>query len=735
MDSLLTGTGWLVMLSWLLVVAGGVLVMVWAIGRLGRREESGEDAAAVASLQRRYARGEIVREEYQRGRAELLRSRSDPPPARLAGSTASGPHHLEVWAAGLSLAAGLIHLVAAPEHLREWWGYGYFFLAAAIGQVLYAQLLFRGDRRGPAFYAAGLLGTLGIIALYAITRTMGIPLFGPAAGEVEPIGALDLPSKLVELALVVVLAILLQRSRSARVRASEAQSTPSGPSDERRVDRDQRSYRLSRRALLIGLAGGAVGLLGFLAIAERWLPRRSPARAAEPGEGLLAASPRARAANGTMEIQLTAEEVAWELAPGKRIKALSYNGQVPGPELRVREGERLRVVFTNRLSVPTTIHWHGVDVPNPMDGVPDLTQPAVQPGDTFVYEFDARPAGTRWYHTHFASTQQLDRGLYAPLIIEPAEPEPNPPDREYILVLSAWVTGQGSPLPPSDGMMGWMMGGMMGPRSSDPGYDTLAVNGKAFPATQPLLVREGDRVRLRLINASGARTHLIFLEGHRLRVTHTDGNPLQQPVTVDAVPIAPAERYDVEFTADRPGVWSLHDLLPGQTEAGLRVQVVYDGHEGQTEAPLRRDAAGLALWSYAAGRGADTLPVPAGSTRDYRLTLSGGMMGSDVWTINGRAYPDTDPLPVRRGDRVRLRLFNMSMESHPMHLHGHSFRLNAIGVRRLAAPLVKDVVDVQPMEAAELEFVADNPGNWLFHCHKPMHMEGGMVALVRYESG
>jgi FtsP/CotA-like multicopper oxidase with cupredoxin domain len=461
-------------------------------------------------------------------------------------------------------------------------------------------------------------------------------------------------------------------------------------------------------------------------------------------------SPAQAAPSNVVETTLTAREVQWELSPGKRVAALAYEGRVPGPELRAREGQRLRVTLANQLSVPTTIHWHGVDVPNSMDGAPDLTQPAVQPGASFTYEFDARPAGTRWFHTHFASTDQLDRGLYAPLIIEPATAETDPPHREYTLVFGAWVTGQSAPVPDPNGggMMGSgsMMGpgGMMGPGSgrsggmmggaNDPAYDTFTVNGKAYPSTAPLVVGEGERVRLRLINASGARTHLIHLEGHRLRVTHTDGNALQAPVEVDVVPIAPSERYDVELTANRPGVWSLHDLAPGQTEAGLRVPVVYAGREGQPEAPLRTGAGGLQSWSYGLGRGVDRLPRPSGATREFPLTLSGGMMGSDAWTINGQVYPSTDPLWIGPGDLVRLRLFNMSMQNHPMHLHGFSFRLTEVGGRVLDAPLIKDVVDLQPMERAELEFVADNPGDWMFHCHKPMHMDGGMVTLVRYRA-
>ena len=459
--------------------------------------------------------------------------------------------------------------------------------------------------------------------------------------------------------------------------------------------------------------------------------------------------------DGVREIRLEAGEVMWELAPGKRIKAMTYNGQVPGPELRVQAGERVRVVLTNALAEPTTIHWHGVDVPNAMDGVPGVTQKPVNPGETFVYEFEARPAGTRWYHTHFQGHRQLDLGLYAPLIIEPAQPEPFPFDREYTLVLDDWATGSGRPLPStqegtagSRGGMGGMMGrgmgrmmegmmgrdgmgGMMG-GAHTPAYDTMTINGKAYPATAPLAVRQGERVRLRLINASADHTHIVRLAGHRLQVTHTDGNPLVRPVAVDAVPISPSERYDVFFVADRPGVWFLYCAEPGHAGAGEQVRVVYEGYEeAKPEAPME-GAAGLRVWRYGLGQGREILPPPSGREHTFDLTLSGGMMGSDAWTINGKQYPRTDPMHLRKGDLARVRLLNHSMEAHPMHLHGQSFTVLAINGQRLAQPLVKDSVDVEAhMGSAVIAFTAANPGDWLFHCHKPMHMEGGMIALAQ----
>jgi len=478
---------------------------------------------------------------------------------------------------------------------------------------------------------------------------------------------------------------------------------------------------------------------------------------ASPGRQLVVAGDRAAAqrdAAPVRTVELEVREATWEIAPGRTIKAMTYNGRVPGPEIRAREGERLRVVLRNALAEPTTVHWHGVDVPNAMDGVPDITQKPVAPGESFIYEFDARPAGTRWYHTHFREHRQMDLGLAAPLIIDAAGPEPMTYDREITLVLDDWATGSGPALPPTPegtavgrrGMGGMMGGGMMGGRGMggmmgggmmhgramhEPAYDTMTINGKAYPATEPLLLRKGERVRLRIVNASAEHTHVVRLAGHRLHVTHTDGNPLVAPVAVDAIPVAPSERYDAVVVAERPGAWFFHCTQPGHAAAGERMVVAYAGHEARRPAEPDLDVSGVVVWHHALGRGQDVLPDAAGQTRTFDLTLSGGMMGSEIWTINGKVYPRTDPLPVKRGDRAVIRLRNMSPEAHPMHLHGQSFRVLALNGARHARPLVKDTVDVPAhMGSAVIEFTAHNVGDWFFHCHKPMHMDGGMIAVV-----
>jgi multicopper oxidase len=220
--------------------------------------------------------------------------------------------------------------------------------------------------------------------------------------------------------------------------------------------------------------------------------------------------------------------------------------------------------------------------------------------------------------------------------------------------------------------------------------------------------------------------------GHRVHVTHTDGNPLEAPVVVDAIPIAPSERYDVVLTAERPGAWILHCTQPGHAAAGEQMVVLYEGNSAAKLAPASAGLDGLRLRHYGLGRGRQILPSPRGATRTFEQTLGGGMMGSDVWTINGKVWPRTDPLALARGERAVVRFRNMSMEAHPMHLHGQSFQVLAINGVRVEVPIVKDSIDVEGhMGAAVVEFPARNPGDWLLHCHKPMHMDGGMISLVK----
>jgi FtsP/CotA-like multicopper oxidase with cupredoxin domain len=426
-------------------------------------------------------------------------------------------------------------------------------------------------------------------------------------------------------------------------------------------------------------------------------------------------------ANKTREINLVAEPAKFEVGDRGVFDRWLYNGQFPGPEIRVHEGERLRVTLMNRLPEGTTIHWHGLPVPNPMDGVPDITQPAIPRGGTFVYEFDAVPSGSFMYHSHFAL--QPDRGLVGPLVVEEKKAHINY-DRDYTLLLTDFLPGA----PGSLGSMPNASGGTISMQV--PPYAALLINGRLPEDPAVFNVKTGERARIRLINPSGTTIYRVAIGGHPVTITHVDGKPVE-PFRVGALHIAPGERYDILVEAKSSGAWPIaaypdNDLPPAR--AILR-------YTDSNEASPRE---GVVPEGLASGRmlqlgdlRALDLPEMRKPNRTFNLILSGGVrspgarMGQE-WFMNGQAYPNASPLEIHQGEAVRFRLINQSAMPHPMHLHGHFFRV---------ANVIKDTAIVWTQAGhVDLDFVANNPGAWLFHCHNLYHMEAGMVRLVRYVS-
>jgi manganese oxidase len=229
----------------------------------------------------------------------------------------------------------------------------------------------------------------------------------------------------------------------------------------------------------------------------------------------------------TKVFELNAQHVRWEVLPGEFVDAYGYNGSVPGPLIRATEGDKVRINFTNQLPEPTVIHFHGPKLPNSMDGVAGVTQKVIAPGQTFTYEFVAQPGGTFMYHTHHNSAEQEAKGLYGVFIVDPKVP-PVAYDKEYVQVLSE-------------------LGGF------------YLINGKAFPATDQIEAKSGERVLIRLVNL-GQMTHPMHMHGHPFKIVGTDGYPVPsgQELTKDVVNIGPGERYDLLVTADNPGTWLFH---------------------------------------------------------------------------------------------------------------------------------------------------------------------------------
>ncbi len=267
---------------------------------------------------------------------------------------------------------------------------------------------------------------------------------------------------------------------------------------------------------------------------------------------------------------------SWEPVKGVKAPAITINGTVPGPLIRVTEGDRVVVTVRNNLEESTSIHWHGLHVPNAMDGVDGLTQEAIKPGQTFRYEFLASHAGTFMYHSHShaRAIEQIDAGLYGMFVIDPQNPQGHPKfDRELLMMLSAWNIAEGG---------GHEMGGMQ--------YNYFTINGRAYPDAPEWAVKRGDVVRIRIANVSNL-VHPMHLHGHDFVVLAKDGEPLKTPQTMNTVNVAPGETYDIAFAANNPGAWvfhchELHHTMNGSTQPGGLIQVIrYEGSAAVPAAP------------------------------------------------------------------------------------------------------------------------------------------------------
>jgi len=329
------------------------------------------------------------------------------------------------------------------------------------------------------------------------------------------------------------------------------------------------------------------------------------------------------------------------------VRAWGYNGQVPGPEVRVREGDRVRVTLRNRLPVPTTIHWHGVNLPPAMDGPAGLNQAAVEPGAEFVYDFVATPAGTRWYHSHADPALQVPLGLYGPLIIEPRAPL-RTFDREYTYILAEWdlelspevaagTAGRG----PRDRLL----------RGGELGADLFLLNGRTHGAIPPVRLATGERVLIRLINA-GHLPHAVHLHGHSFKIVATDGNPVPLGLewVKDTVLVGPAERYDLEFVGDNPGVWMFHCHMEHHMANGMMTLVQYDGAvpTGPAAAFVDAEGTGTPGGDMPAGNhtGMDTTaPTPIAAPSPPAVGPASGAV-AEIAMVDDRFDPNNLTIPA-----------------------------------------------------------------------------------------
>lgn len=435
-----------------------------------------------------------------------------------------------------------------------------------------------------------------------------------------------------------------------------------------------------------------------------------------------------------LTIPITVESTEIDLA-GIIVKTWAYNGKVPGPEIRLKEGERLCVPVTNSVSDPTLLHWHGISLKNQMDGT-RLTQAAIMPNETFTYDFVVPEAGTHWYHSH--SGKQADFGLYAPLIVEPRKEELSY-DREYVLVLDDWSHGV-APKPKNKSTAGRRANfggyGQFSAKTSDwndlephisfggRAYPFYLVNGQ--PSADPAVfdVRKGDKVRFRIINAAADTAFRFAISGHDLTVTHADGMPVE-PVTVKAIRIGMAERYDVIIDTNAPQTAQIGILPEGKRGFGRALLRYKDA--SRSNIPLidfQPEELEQRLLNYKDLVGRFPPKVGQGVKPDKIFDMILHATAIEVADLREEA-----PIIVSKGDIIRFNFKNESKNWHPIHMHGHHFHILNSGFA------LKDTAVVSS-DGGKLSWIwkADNPGAWLMHCHNLYHNKDGMMRIILYES-
>jgi FtsP/CotA-like multicopper oxidase with cupredoxin domain len=447
-----------------------------------------------------------------------------------------------------------------------------------------------------------------------------------------------------------------------------------------------------------------------------------------PANSAMPASTASAAGGTAPDFTLEIAPYLFEASPKHRYQTIAYNGQVPGPLLRMRQGREITVEVRNRSADSEIVHFHGLFLPSEIDGAMEEGTPMIPPGGSARYTFAPDPAGFRWFHTHTFAGNDLRKaqfgGQHGFLLIEPSDATADAPkyDREIFLALHDWGARE---MASADG-------------STMPMYDVSTINGKMLGFGEPMRVKQGERVMMHILNSSPTEVHWIALAGHSFRVVALDGNDVAQPRAVDMLRLAPAERVSAIVEMNAPGVWVLGEVRRHVQATGMGVVLEYANATG---APRWIQPPDL-TWDYsqfAAQTGAPASATgPAGSANEaieIPLIFDSKFEGHgnpETWRINGKSYPDTEEPVLQAGKRYRLAMKNLSNNEHPIHLHRHTFEVTQLGDGPLMRGLRKDVVLIPAKSTSTVEFTADHPGKTLFHCHQQDHMDRGFMMVFRY---
>jgi FtsP/CotA-like multicopper oxidase with cupredoxin domain len=441
-----------------------------------------------------------------------------------------------------------------------------------------------------------------------------------------------------------------------------------------------------------------------------------------------------------------------ELSPKHIISTATYNGQFPGPLLRFKEGQKVTVDIINDTDTPEQLHWHGQIVPVDVDGAAEEGTPYVPAHGQRRISFVPQPSGYRFYHTHNRGGADLAAGQYSGQVghvyIEPKR-EPGDYDREVFLVLKEFAPSfsRGGDMPQDilspaakvkeleqkgeAAMKASLAKGML--KGYEVGYDLFTINGRMLGHGEPVRVKQGERVLFHVLNGSATEIRSLALPGHRFRVVALDGNPVPNPATVPVLWLGTAERVSVIVEMNHPGKWIMGDTSDDDRGHGMGIVVEYANRADKAlwvaPPPFR--------WNYT--RFAKAGATPPAPDETFEMTFAkdnAAAEGFNRWTINGTSYPMSNTMApasfhLKQSRRYRIHMRNESDDLHPIHLHRHSFELtNLAGAP--SAGIMKDVVMLGGYQEVSVDFIANNPGLTLFHCHQQLHMDFGFMTLFDY---
>ena len=452
------------------------------------------------------------------------------------------------------------------------------------------------------------------------------------------------------------------------------------------------------------------------------------------------------------DYSLTIATKPLELAPKRIVSATTYNGQFPGPLLRLKEGERVTIDVRNDTDTPEQLHWHGQEVSTEVDGAAEEGTPFIPAHGSRRISFVPKPSGFRFYHTHVRAGANLTLGQYSglvgPVYIEPKQ-HPGNYDREVFLTLKEFqpTLSRGGDMPQhflspaqpvpelKDSGESKMKASLAqgAPHGFEVGYDSFTINGRMLGHGEPVRVKQSERVLFHVLNGSATEIRSLALPGHTFTVIAMDGNPLAKPLRVPVLWLGTAERISAIVEMNHPGVWIMGDLDDDDRRHGMGIVVEYAGSKARPQwlppTPFK--------WNYAhfGNPAANSTPPDEVFTMLFEKQ-NAALDGFNQWTINGVAYPLTQMMAepafyLKEGKRYRIRMRNASDDIHPIHLHRHTFELTRYAGQPTSG-VFKDVVMVNGYQEVEIDFQANNPGLTLFHCHQQLHMDFGFMTLFSY---